>query len=183
MAIIGKLTGLKSSIEQQFETDISALKEEADQEISTFKAEEKSIISSLEKDSKSEQEFEVEKAHRSVYNEGALKLDRAFEQKRQELIEQVFDDALSRASKFALTKEYLAFAKKHFKTLPKNVEIRGHSPSYKKIFKKLKLDKTIIGLKAVSTEVTYDLTVSTLIEAKQDALKQAITKALFGEIN
>ena len=181
MKTLGNLSKIKTCIEQRFTAELKRIDSETAAEVEKIRAAEKNETDALEHDMKSRQEAETEKAYQAVYNEEKLKLQGEFDQRRQDIIDQVFDDAMKKAAKFAESKEYEKFVKAHLKSLPSGAHLTGHSESFKKHFKGLKIDKSIIGIRAEADNVVYDLTIPALVDANRESLRTELNSVLFPE--
>lgn len=180
MDSFGSINKLKESINNQFEQDIENAKNDSTLEINRIKTELKNNLNELRKEAEKNKEIESEKAYLLVFNEEKRKLQTEFDNKRQELIEKVFDEVFKKAKEFSESKEYLNFIKKKLKNLPNDFTVYGNSNKHKKLFKKFKEDTHILGVKAISSDLVYDLTITSLVNAKKEKLNIEINNILFG---
>ncbi len=180
MKTYGNVDGLKKEIESKYETEINKVKWELGKKTSEFEAEASKESELIREQAKTDAEASAREAKQRVMNEEKLKAKRKFEEAREKMIQKVFDEIKKEAPKIAVGKEYLAFAKKNAPK-EKGLEVYGSSSAYKKVFSKMKTNNSIIGLKFVSENMVYDLSLDGAIEANEELVRRIITKKLFGE--
>ncbi len=180
MEIYGNIDGLKQSIEKKYAAEIKKVDDEVSSRIKWLEKESNSEIALKKSRIATKTEADIRKATSKIESEENLKAKKEFEQKREEIINQIFDIAFKKVATTAHSKKYIDFLKIN---TPKNgFSIIADSTFYKKSFPKTKLeiDNTIIGVKFVVGAVTYDLTLDGAINAQKDILRDKVSKALFG---
>lgn len=185
MEVFGNIEALKRAIEKRYENEIKALEEETDKKIQELKKEAEKEIA-LDKSRIDTLKAAAEKkAYSKVMSEEKLNAKKEFEQKREELINKVFEIAEKEAKKVTRSKEYIAFIKKNIpKVSDKKIEATADSAIYKKCLPskiKIKIDKNITGIKLREGNITYDLTIDEAIRSKKEVLRHKISTILFGQ--
>lgn len=180
MEVFGNVDALKKSIEKKYSLKIKDVEKERDKHLAEIDRDIKKELNLLKSKMKNATDSEVKKMYSIVLSEEKLKSKKEFEEKRESLINSVFEEAKKKARKIAHSKEYLSYVDKNMPKGEKGLSIIGDSDFYKKEFPDLKIDENIIGLKFKSSELTYDFTLDNTINSKRDVLRHEISKILFG---
>ncbi|MBN2457915.1 hypothetical protein JXB31_02165 [Candidatus Woesearchaeota archaeon] len=180
MEIYGNVESIKQAIQKKFDDDIKAADNEKKAQIEGIMREAKEKEELISARISTMTESEVKKATSKIKSEEILKAKTEFEQKREEIIDKIFEMAIKNARKLAHEKGYIEMVKK---SLPKeqHYELICDSDAYKRSFPKakLKIDKDIIGIKVLAGDVTYDFTIDSEIKSKKDILRNKISGVLF----
>lgn len=179
MKVFGNIKGLKKAIKEKYSSKIDDIKRERNKEIEKINNELKERVKLKKSNMKVILESERKKAFSMVMSSTELKSKSEFEEKRESLIMSVVKEAYEKAKKIVHTKQYLDFVKKNMPK-DKSLSIIGDSDFYKKDFSKIKIDKSIVGIKFIGEYITYDFTLDNLISSKKEILRHEINKILFG---
>ncbi|MCD6414002.1 MAG: V-type ATP synthase subunit E [Candidatus Diapherotrites archaeon] len=180
MQTFGDVERLKEAIKKKYDAEISAIQRQTEEEIRAIQAETKEKIKLMAANIRSQAEREAVQAESKVLSEERLKAKREFEKTREQLIEKTFSEIRAKLASVAHSKRYLNFIKKKLNEI--NLEhytVIADSSYYKTIFPNYTTDKNIIGVKLVSDNMTYDLTLDTALEAKKDELRLKISELLW----
>lgn len=177
METFGDVEGFKKTIEGKYSTEIRKLEEATEERIQELREDYENRFLVTQKQIESETALESSKLAARVKSEKEIHARREFEQKREELIEAVFREVMERALKLAHSKQYVDYVKKR---LPKDAVVVCDSSYYKKAFPKAKVDKSIVGVTAVSGNLVYNFTIDALVESKKEHLRNTAAKTLFG---
>jgi len=180
LEISGNLDILKKEIARIYSTK---LEEYRKTEESKFKDNVKKIeeIHNLELDqAKYELKKEEEKVYKTALSEEKLEAKKEFENRREELIEEVFDKALERSREILLSKEYIAMINEWIKG--KEIEIEGNFEEYKNNFKEISINSKIRGIIIKEKNKVFDFTYGTFIESRKLDLRNKISRALFENV-
>lgn len=178
MEVFGNVGALKGAIEKKYSTKIKEAEKEKEKQLVEIDRETKKKLELLRSHMNVVIEAEAKKAYSMILSGENLKIKKEFEEKRESLINEVFKEAEKRAKRIAHSDMYIDYVKEN---TPKenNLTIIGNSDYYKKIFPKLKVDKSIVGIKLQSEWAIYDFTLDNLINSKKDVLRHEISKVLF----
>jgi vacuolar-type H+-ATPase subunit E/Vma4 len=127
---------------------------------------------------KTEIDAEVKKTSSMISSSAKLKAKKEFEEKREAIIESVFEKAMKKAKDIAHSEDYIDFVKKNIPDT-KGLSAVGDSDYYSKVFQGIKIDKSIIGVKFESEGIVYDFTLDNMISSKKDILRHEVSKILF----
>lgn len=178
MQVFGDERKLKEFIKDKYDSKIKELDSEYQEKIREAEAQIEEKIEEKKRALDAETQKEITQAKSKTLSEERLKAKQNFEKTREKLItetlEQVEDGLMAQAH----SKEYLEYLKNKTKGL-KDFEVIADSDYYKKVFPKYKKDNSIIGVKLLSGELTYDLTLSTAFNAKKELLRQKASETLF----
>jgi len=178
MEIFGNVKGLKGAIEKKYSSEIKKVEKEKEKQLADIDKEVKKKLELLRPRMKTIRDAAVKKRYSMVLSREKLKAKKDFEERREELIEEVFKEAEKKAKKIVQGKEYIDYVKKNMPK-GKNFLVIGDGDYYKKFFPNLKIDKNIVGLKFELEGVIYDFTLDNMVGAKKDILRHATSKVLF----
>lgn len=178
MEIFGNVEALKGAIEKKYAAEIKKVEEDRDKQLAEIDKELKKKVELLSSHMKTAIDAEVKKTHSMILSEEKLKAKKEFEEKRESLINAIFKEAEKKAKKIAHSREYIDFVKENIPK-EKGFLIIGDGDYYKKLFPKVKVDKSIIGLRFEGEGLVYDFTLNNMIEARKDVLRHDISKVLF----
>lgn len=179
MEVFGNVKGLKGAIEKKYSSKIKEVEKEKEKQLAEIDKELGKELELLRSRMKTTTDAEVKKTHSMILSSEKLKAKKEFEEKRESLIEEVFKKAEKKASKITHSKEYMDYVKSN---MPKeqNARVIGDSAYYKESFPKLKINKSIVGIKFELEGLIYDFTLNNIINSKKDILRQEVSKILFG---
>ncbi len=179
MEIYGNIEALKGAIEKKYSSKIKGIEKETEKQLADIDKELSKELELLKSRMKTTTDAEVKKTHSMILSSEKLKAKKEFEEKRESLIEGVFKKAEKKASKITHSKEYIDYVRSN---MPKeqNVRVIGDDAYYKEHFPKLKIDKSIVGIKFELEGLIYDFTLNNIINSKKDILRQEVSKILFG---
>ena len=178
MEVFGNVEALKGAIENKYSLKIKEVEKEREKQLTEIDNELKKKLMLLMSRMKTETDLEVKKTHSMILSEEKLKAKKEFEEKREELIDNVFKEGEKKAKKIAHTQEYVDYVKAN---IPQGEDflIIGDAAYYEKFFPKLKIDKNIVGLKFEAEGIIYDFTLDRIITSKKDTLRHEVSKVLF----
>lgn len=178
MQVFGKAEELKEFMRKKYDSDIKEVGKEHELNAQKAKREIEKEVNALKSKARSQTQREVVQARSKTFSEEKLKAKKEFEKTREELIHTVLVRAEKGLPGLVHSKRYLNYLSKKAKGL-KNCEVVADSDYYKKLFPKYTKDPTIIGVKLVSGEVTYDFTLSTAFKANKELLRREVSNVLF----
>ena len=178
MEVYGNVEALKKAIEKKYSSMVKDIEKEKAEQLAEIGKELKGKLELLKSHAKTERDAEVKKTSSMISSSAKLSAKKEFEEKREAIIESVFEKAEKKAKDVAHSKEYTNFVKK---TMPdaKGLSAKGDSDYYKELFPGLKTDKSIIGVKLEAEGVVYDFTLDSIIASKKDILRHEVSKILF----
>lgn len=179
MEVFGNVEGLKNFIEKRHSSEIELIKLEKEKQLKEADKKLKKELELLRSHMKTLTDADVKKAYSKILSEEKLKAKKVFEEKREAIINSVFAEAEKKAAKIVHTSEYINFVKRNMPQ-EKGLLVIGDSNYYKKAFPKIKVDKSILGLKFESEGAIYDFTLDNLIASKKEILRQEVSRVLFG---
>lgn len=208
MEVYGDIEAMKKIIGERYEAKITAIGMETNTAVEAIERETSEKISLMRADALSAIKSEIHAAKSKAMGEKKLEAKRVFELEREGAVEAVLCGIEKRKEKIALSKEYIDYVKANMpgkgKTEIYNPEQNwrkpgsavskdstqicqlavavGGSEKYKTAFGcKVKIDKGIAGIVFTSENAIHDFTISKMVEAKRDVLREAIMKNLMGE--
>ena len=178
MEVFGNAEALKGAIEKKYSSKIKDVEKDRDKQLAEIDKELKKKLELLRSRMKTTTDADIKKTYSMILSSEKLKAKKEFEEKREALIESVFEKAGKKAKKIAHSKEYIDFVKKNIPK-EKNLVVIADGDYYKKDFPKLKIDKKIVGLRFESEGLIYDFTLDNLIASRKDVLRYEVSKLLF----
>lgn len=178
MEVFGNIEALKKAIERKYASIVKDAEKEKEKQLAGIDRELKGKLELLRSHMKTEGDAEVKKTTSMISSAAKLKAKKEFEEKREAMIESVFEKAMKKAKDIAHSKDYTDFVKKNVPDT-KGLSAVGDSDYYSKVFPEIKIDKSIIGVKFVSEGVVYDFTLDNMIYSKKDILRHEVSKILF----
>ncbi|MBW2981216.1 V-type ATP synthase subunit E [Candidatus Woesearchaeota archaeon] len=178
MQVFGNVESLKKAIENKYSSIIKDAEKEKQKQLAEIDKELKKKLELLKSHMKTETDAEVKKTTSMILSAAKLKAKKEFEEKREAIIESVFEGAEKKARDIAHSKDYTDFVKKSMPNT-KGLSVAGDSDYYSKVFPELKVDKNIIGVKFESEKLVYDFTLDSIIASKKDILRHEVSKILF----
>ncbi|MFC2174540.1 hypothetical protein ACFLQ2_01595 [archaeon] len=180
MQVVGNLRGLEKAVKERYRSDAKSLDSEAKARIKKIRDWQSTQVKEIKASRKARLESVQETAKRRVINEANMAARMEYQREKEKYISSVVDEADKGLKKLSESKEYLDYVKAHLPKLKDYTAYCG-SAKYTDLFgDKAKLDKTIVGVKIVSGETTYDFTLDSLMESRVSEVKMAASKALFG---
>jgi len=176
--VYGNMEYIKSEIEKRFSDYINAVEKEAAARLEMLRKETDERLEVIRAQIQNKADEEAKMARARLVNGQKLNAKRAFEEKREKLINIVLERVRQTALKKVHSKQYLDFVNEQ---IPEGeaVESIGDSDYYKRIFPKLTIDNSIVGIKFRTSDITYDLTIDGAIKSKHDKIRDIITCKLF----
>ena len=181
MEVYGDVKNLENSIKSRYEEDLKPLKKEADQRIDEIKKATDERLKIMRAQDKIKAEEESKLVYARLVNEEKLKAKREFEETREALVEDVFNEVMKKAGKKAHTKEFLKFIKTSIPKTKEKISAVGDSDYYSSLFKNLKVDKSMVGVKFEVENLIYNFTFDEMMNSKKEQLREAVITALFKE--
>jgi len=181
MQVYGNTEGLKKEIEQKYEAQIKEIMSKAQSEVNAIIKEADEKAEMIIEQAKTDAESASREAMQRVLNEEKLKAKREFEEAREKLILEVIEKVKRKAKEVSKSNEYLAFLKANVPKEKNAVVFGGSEASYKKVFPKMKADKTIVGVKITAEDVVYDFTLENMINSNEEVVRRTITTEMFKE--
>jgi vacuolar-type H+-ATPase subunit E/Vma4 len=178
MEVFGNVEALKKAIEKKYSSMIKDIEKEKETQLVEIDKELKKKLGLLRSHMKTETDAETKKAGSMILSAAKLQAKKEFEEKREAIIESIFDKAKKKAKDVAHSSEYTDFVKKNMPDT-KGLSVIGDSDYYSKLFPDLKIDKKIIGVKFEAEGVVYDFTLDSIIASKKDILRHEVSKILF----
>ncbi|MHA1911348.1 MAG: hypothetical protein ACTSYA_06605 [Candidatus Kariarchaeaceae archaeon] len=182
MKVEGNLDHLKKEIENSYKEKLMEFKKHADLE---FKEEKKQIDEGQKKAlerANNELDEEEKKVFKSTLSEEKLTAKKDYENKREALINKVFDEASNKAKKTLISKDYLSFVKKFLKENGEAKIIGGYK-EYNKTFKDAELDEKVNGILVKKDKMIFDFTYTKFIESRKLDLRHKVSNILFENVN
>lgn len=171
----GSIEDLKKAIEADYKTKINELNSGKKAQIKEIKAVAKKELALLEAELGQESGAKVQEASAMVLNEQKLAAKRGFEEAREAMIQEVIEEVKKKFPTVMKNKQYTDFVKKR---VPKGATVYGNA-FFKTQFKGLKVEKDLNGLRFEKGSVIYDLSLNSLFEAKEFAVREKIIEALW----
>jgi len=180
MKVFGDIEGLKKEISNTFELQVKETEEETEKQVKALNSEAEKKAEAIMEQAKTDCEALAREAKQRVLNEEKLKAKKNFEESRERLIMKVIEEAKNEISKKAKSKEYLDFLKAN-KPNENAVQTLGSEASYKAIFPQMKADKNLRGVKVITSDAVYDLTLDNLLQVNEELVRRTITQNIFRE--
>ncbi|MBW2989148.1 V-type ATP synthase subunit E [Candidatus Woesearchaeota archaeon] len=178
MEVFGNVDALKESIQKRYSSEIKEIEKDNKKRLDIINRDLKGKLGILSSRTKAISKAEMDKAHSMILSEEKLKAKKEFEEKRESLIGEVFEEAKKKAKDIVHSSRYVNFVRKSMQQ-KKGFSVIGDSDYYKDFFPELEVDDSIIGLKFMSKSVSYDFTLNNIIASKKDALRQEVSRILF----
>jgi hypothetical protein len=180
METSGNIEYLKAEIKKAFSGEFEEYKKNSLKEFNDEKeklmvlhnAELKRIKQELEKDKKN--------AFKAALSDEKLGAKREFENKREELINRVFERAQEESEEILLNKKYINFVKE-FVNDNKDCQLIGGYEQYKKNFNEIDIQSGVSGIIAKGENYQMDFTYKIFIETRKLELRHKASKILFEE--
>jgi len=179
MKAFGNAEAVKAFIKNKYDKQIQEIRQQVKQEREKSSEEVNQRLQEAEASIEDSMKLELRQARTRAATRAKMEAKLGFQETREQLINQVLDEARKKMLDVAHSKKYLDYLKKYSKQLPDGVKIYADSDYYKNVFPKYSINDSIIGVKAEGKEVTYDFTLPALLENKKDKVRQAVSKTLF----
>ncbi len=179
MKVIGNIESIKKSIEQRYQKELAEANKVIEQQIAEMKSQAEEKISLMRAKMKVNAEQDAKKEEAKIISEEKLKAKRAYEEKREGLINAVFEEAEKEKVKKAHTKAYIDFVKKQ---MPEGrLTAIADSDYYKKDIKaeKWEIDKSITGIKFVRDNMIFDFTMDAALNSYKERLRHVVSETLW----
>ncbi len=180
MTVLGNVDKFKKRLEKVYERKLKDYKGLALKEEQQLRHDFETGKNAIDLNTKIAIERESKLEVRRIINKEKFRAKQIYEQKREEIISEVFSQALERAGDFVKSKDYIKYVKS---CIPNKtgIVVKADSKDYD-IKYNVKVKKGIIGIKAIDGRVIYDFTVQGLIDAKFESLRLMVDKELFGNV-
>jgi vacuolar-type H+-ATPase subunit E/Vma4 len=180
MKAFGNAEAVKAFIKDKYDKQIQEIQQQVKQERKKSSQEVNQRLQEAKARIEDSMELELRQARARAATRAKMEAKLGFQETREQLINQVLDEARKKMLGVAHSKKYLDYLKKNSKKLPSGVKVYADSNYYKSVFPKYSIDDNLVGVKAEGKEVTYDFTLPALLENNKDEVRQAISKTLFG---
>ena len=180
MQVYGNKEGLNNEIEHKYTIQVKEIFDAAESEVSEIIKEADERAEMIIEQAKTDAEIASREAMQRVLNEEKLNAKRKFEDAREKLILEVINKVKNKSKEISKSKEYLAFLKSNNPN-EKSANVYGSETAYKKIFPKMKIDNSIIGVKIMAEDAVYDFTLENLINSNDEVVRRTITTEMFKE--
>jgi hypothetical protein len=175
MEVKGNLEGMKKNLAKTFEKKLSDLDIQFKKESELLKKDFQKEIDRIRTENQSRLDKETKALRHKLTSEKNRQIGLIKTTKRQELINSVIDSIIKDAKEIIKSKDYIDIVKK---SLPIDAKIYGDK-TYEKTFGKVNEDKSINGIRAEKENIIYDFTIESMIDSKNDAIKDVIAQELF----
>ena len=178
MKVLGSVNLLKKEIENTYKKKLNEFEKEQTEEWNKEK------IGLMEEHGKNLKKIEAElkneekKVFKTALSEEKLNAKKEFENKRENLINSVFEKALEGSRDVLLSKEYTESVKEFIKE-KENIELAGNYEEYKTDFQGITLDNKLNGLIMKEGNKVFDFTYNTFIDSRRLDLRHKISRLLF----
>jgi vacuolar-type H+-ATPase subunit E/Vma4 len=182
MEVSGNLELLKREIQRSYTEKLDSFEKEC---MLTFNETKKKIEEEHDKallEIKKDLQNEEKNVFKATLSEEKLNAKKEFENKREEVIAQVFAEAEERSREVLLSKEYIDAVKAATKE-KESVEFIGGFEEYKKSFPAIKIDKKTDGIVVKDIVNVIDFTFSAFAESKKLELRHRISNLLFEDVS
>ena len=175
MAVYGDIEGLKKAIEQDYAQKAKEINKETAIRVKEIEKRTEKELADLKTASHKDIEEKKAETRAMVLSEKKMEAKKKFEETREEMIQSVLDDAIKKFPEVMKGKEYDSFVKKN---IPTNADVFG-SPFFKKQFRKLKSESGVSGVRFVKEDISFDLSLEALFEAKEFSVRQKVIETLW----
>ncbi len=179
MEIFGNIEALKGAIEKKYLAKIKEIEKQGEKQLADIDKELKKKLELLKSHMKTATDAAVKKTYLMMLSSEKLKAKKEFEEKRESLIEAVFEEAKKKAKDIVHTQEYIDYVKNNMPK-EKSIVVIGDSDYYKEFFPELKINKNIVGVRFEAKGLIYDFSLDNIISSKKDVLRHEVSKVLFG---
>jgi vacuolar-type H+-ATPase subunit E/Vma4 len=179
MEVFGNIEALKGAIEKKYSSKIKEIEKQEEKQLEEIDKELKKKLGLLKSHMKTATDAAVKKTYSMILSSEKLKAKKEFEEKRESLIEAVFEEAKEKAKDIVHTQEYIDYVKKNMPK-EKGIVVTGDSDYYQKFFPDIKINKNNVGIRFEAKGVIYDFTLDNIINSKKDILRHEVSKVLFG---
>ena len=179
MTVEGNLEHLEKEIENSYKEKLEEFQKNSLEE---FNLEKKQIDEKHKKalaKARMEAEEEEKKVFKSTLAEEILNAKKEFENKREELINNVFNTASEKANEVLLGKDYLKLAKK---TAKGKVKVTGGFEEYKKEFPDVEVDNRVRGVIVRKDNLIFDFSYDKFVESRRLDLRHKVSNILFENV-
>lgn len=179
MEVHGNIEELKKAVAKKYELEINKIKADTEKAIKSVHEEHRTKLDALKDQMKQKAHMEVQKAYAKVLSSEKLAAKKAFEERREHLISQVFEKAQKAALEVAHSDQYKEYVKKHIPTT--EFSVVADSEQYKDLFKdvSMEVDPHIAGVKLQAGNTIIDLTLDGAIASRKEVLRHGVSKVLF----
>jgi len=179
MQTAGNIDSLKKQIESSFVVRFEKFKGEAthkfNEDMKEIEEEYDVKLSELNLQIRSEEK----NAFKTIQAEEKLGAKKEFADKREELINMLFDEVEKRISDKLSSQEYIDLIKSSMEDGKHTIVIAGDE-MYKKHFKNVEVDKKIRGVILKNENTSFDFTYEAFINSKKSLLRNMVNNTLFG---
>ena len=178
MKLIGSISSLENEIKRKYRRDVERLENEAEKRIRKIRNATKAKLKEIDNEQRPIIKQAKELGKRAHLNEIRMKMKLEYQREKEKLVNQLITDVKKDMKKIAHSKEYLEYIKRHMVD-EKDLEVYADSNYYQKLFKKkIHVVKGITGVKLVGKDITYDLTLESIMEEKLPKIKTVISREL-----
>ncbi len=178
MQVFGNLESLKKEISSVMDGKMGEIKEELDSYKGEVSLDTKKKIDLLREKHKTTLDQDLKKGYSQILGEKTLTAKKSYEEKREELIDKVFEGVLKKAKDITRTAKYINFVKAQ-RPAGKRVKAFGDSATFKKHFPRFSVDNSIVGVRFEDGEVSYDFTVERMLKVRREELRTLVNSELF----
>jgi vacuolar-type H+-ATPase subunit E/Vma4 len=176
MNVSGNVDHLKKEIQRSYADKLAEFKKQSmkqfDEERKKLEEDHKKKVVLVEEEIKEEEQ----EMFKSALSEEKLNAKKEFENKREALINEVFDEADKNAKKILAEKSYAKMINAFVKD--KDVELVGMK-ILQKTFPKMAVDDNVFGVIVKQNEQIFDFTFTTFIESRKLDLRHKVSEILF----
>ncbi|GEM_PF-5762762 len=177
MKVVGSIASLEKEIRRKYESDLRKLEKEAKQRIEKIRSTTRDKLKAIRERNKPRINRIKETSKRAALNEVKMKWKLEYQREKEKMANTIINEIRKDLRKIAHSKSYLDYLKRK---MPKgNFEVYADSNYYQKLFKKkIKIDRSITGVRLIGKDVVYDFTLESILNAKMPRIKMVISKVL-----
>ncbi len=182
MQVLGSLEHLKKEIQSNYTGKFQEFKQETGTKFNEEKLDIEEKHKQDIKKAESEQKAEEKKVFRTTFAEEQLNAKKEYEQKREGMINNVFELATEKSKDVLLGNDYIKIIKNFIKSKG-NIEITGNFMDYKTKFPGIKINKKISGIIVKKGNKIFDFTFGNFIESRKLDLRHKVSNILFKNVS
>lgn len=181
MQVLGNLDLLKKEISKSYSEKLAEFSKEKEEEFNKEKAEILEQHNIQLKKLKTSLFNEEKKVFKTTLAEEKLNAKKEFENKREKLINKVFETSAEKSKDILLRDDYINFIKEFIRE-KKEIELIGNFQEYERHFD-IKLDNNLNGIIVKQGDEIFDFTYDRFIESRKLDLRHKISILLFKNIS
>jgi len=181
MKSFGDLEQLKKIIEEKYSQEFDEIAKTTKEYTTEIEKEYKVRLEKEQEKIMSETVAEAERVKVKTLIEKKLEAKHQFETVRETYLQGVLESVRKKAINMFHSSHYIKFVKSALPKDLKSYTALGDDTFYKKHLKlkNFVVDKSVIGVKIIAPPVVYDYTLETLLQAKNEKMRELINKILF----